>query len=461
LISHLGPFIMTFFIALFILLMQFVWKYIDDFVGKGLDLHIILELLLFASVSLVPMALPLAVLLSSIMTFGNLAEHYELVACKAAGISLGKVMRPLIIFSVFISVMAFFFSNYVLPLTNLKMDSLLYDVTHKKPALSIKEGAFYNGIEGYSIKVDKKDGDGSGLRGIMIYDHTDGQGNTKVTLAESGKMLMSEDERYLLVTLYNGRSYEDRTSGRNIAARPFLRTSFNEQTIRFDLSAFRLTRTNEDLFKDHSAMLNIRQLNEKADTFRLMIQKRKRDYLKNVYNFYSLKRDSLNKLPLVETGLSGTSYIANFPVFDRTRMFDIALSQARNLKSYVYSSSEDISISMKTLYRNRIEWHMKFTLSFACLVLFFIGAPLGAIIKKGGLGMPVVVSTLFFVFFHILSITGKKFAQEGVINVAYGMWMASAVLMPIGIFLTIKAISDSSLFEIDNYLRRLKRIFRR
>jgi lipopolysaccharide export system permease protein len=274
-------------------------------------------------------------------------------------------------------------------------------------------------------------------------------------------MLMSEDERYLLVTLYNGRSYEDRTSGRNIAARPFLRTSFNEQTIRFDLSAFRLTRTNEDLFKDHSAMLNIRQLNEKADTFRLMIQKRKRDYLKNVYNFYSLKRDSLNKLPLVETGLSGTSYIANFPVFDRTRMFDIALSQARNLKSYVYSSSEDISISMKTLYRNRIEWHMKFTLSFACLVLFFIGAPLGAIIKKGGLGMPVVVSTLFFVFFHILSITGKKFAQEGVINVAYGMWMASAVLMPIGIFLTIKAISDSSLFEIDNYLRRLKRIFRR
>ena len=241
--SFAGPLAITFLISLFVLLMQFLWKYVDDLVGKGLGIVIIIKLMIYVSITLVPLALPLSILISSIMTFGNLAEHSELTACKSAGISLQRVMRPLILTAILICFGAFIFSNYILPIANLKMNALLYDVRQQKPALFIKEGVFYNGIDGYSIKVGKKDKDGETIRNVMIYDHSQNRGNVKLILAESGKMVMSDDERYLLVTLRNGSSYEERESSRGKDTKPFMRTEFEQQSIRFDLNSFRMIRT--------------------------------------------------------------------------------------------------------------------------------------------------------------------------------------------------------------------------
>ena len=259
--SYLGPLVLTFFIALFILLLQFLWKYIDDLVGKGLEFTVIARLMFYASATFVPLALPLAILLSSLMTFGNLGEHYELVAVKASGISIWKVMRPLVYLSVFISLLAYGFSNNVLPVANLKFQSLLYDVRQQKLAFNISEGVFYNGIENYIIRIGKKDKDGSTIYDVKIYDHSDRAGNIKVTTAKSGFMQLSPDQQHIIFTLFDGYNYNDIVSTRNYRDnRPFERVAFEQQRIKFDLSEFDLTRTDENLFKSHYTMLTTRQL---------------------------------------------------------------------------------------------------------------------------------------------------------------------------------------------------------
>ena len=454
--SFIGPFLMTFFIALFVLLMQFLWKYIDDLVGKGLGWLVITKLMIYVSITLVPLALPLALLLSSIMTFGNLAEHSELTACKSAGISLQRIMFPLTLTAISLAVGAFVFSNYVLPFANLKMNALLYDVRQQKPALYISEGIFYNGIDGYSIKVGHKDDDGQTLEQVMIYDHSENRGNAKMVIADKGVMMMSEDERYLIITLYKGYSYEERESDRSAKKYPLLRTEFDEETFRFDLSSFRMTRTNEQLFKDNFQMLNLKQLTTASDSIKKSITKKEQELSDQLNNQTALNSAtgpaahrpiSLNVAP----GIQGNM-----------QQFNNALFAARGIKGMADDAQQDIEFKVKSLARHEIEWHRKFTLSFACLILFFIGAPLGAIIRKGGLGMPVVVSVVFFVTYHILSITGEKFAREGVMAATSGMWLSSAVLLPVGIFLTIKATSDSALFNPDWYRQLLTfRLFKR
>ncbi|MFA5781276.1 MAG: LptF/LptG family permease, partial [Bacteroidales bacterium] len=297
--SFFWPFIMTFFIAVFILLMQFLWKYIDDLVGKGIEWTIIAQLLFWASTTMIPLALPLAILLSSIMTFGNLGEHYELVALKSAGISLQKIMMPLIVVTVLISISAFYFSNNVLPYANLKMGSLLYDVREQKPALNVKEGIFYNGIDDYVIKVGKKDSDGKTLRNIMIYDHSSRMGNTNLTVAETGTMEMTVDKRYLIFTLLNGINYyESADRQRTKTNHPFQRTKFKEEFRRFDLSAFTLTRTNEEFFKDNYQMMNVKQLKATRDSLKKRLDTLKIKYLatmnNNLYYFNTYyKKDSV------------------------------------------------------------------------------------------------------------------------------------------------------------------------
>jgi lipopolysaccharide export system permease protein len=428
---------MTFFIAVFILLMQFLWRYIDDLVGKGLDSFVILKLLIFASASLVPLALPLAILLSSIMTFGNMAEHYELAACKSAGVSLQKVMMPLIMFAFALGIGAFFFSNYILPKANLKMGSLLYDVRQQQPGVSIQEGVFYNGIKDYSIKINKKDPDGIIIKDIMIYSHSPSLGSNKLTTAESGKMVMSDDERYLLITLYNGFDYEEQENRKkgNIDTHPLIRSSFKENALRFDLSAFKLNRTNEDLFKNSYQMLNVIQLQKSEDTLIMDYVRRENEFARNLQPYYAFLRDSYRRVHKpVNIKFTKKDFILNFDRADRAKILEAAANNARNVKSYTTSTLDDLSIKKDNIAHNRIEWHLKFTLSFACLVLFFIGAPLGAIIRKGGLGMPMVVSTCFFLLFHVLSITGRKFVQQGVLEAWQGMWLASAILLPIGVF---------------------------
>jgi len=454
--SYVGPFVLTFFIAMFVFFMMFIFKYIDDFVGKGLDFSVLFELFFYFSLTTIPMALPLAILLSSLMTFGNMGEHFELTALKSAGMSLQKIMAPLTISTIFISIAAFYFSNNILPYTNLKAGSLLYDVRMSKPTLMFKDGVFNNGIEGFNIRVNKKEKDGKTLDGILIYDHREMVGNNVVLYAKSGTMEETADKTFLILKLNNGNSYKEVVNNSsNSKTYPLIRDKFKERIIRFDLSEFKMTRTKEELFKMNSQMLNISQLNKIIDSLNGKRILRKTAFNKQLKEIYYPKIFKLtaNADTIIKEEVK-TPALPKLSKTDRLNLIESATNTARSSKVYVESTMQDFEID-----KYKAEWHRKFTLSIACLVLFFIGAPLGAIIRKGGLGMPVVISIIFFIVFHILSITGEKLANEGEIDTAIGMWMATLILLPVGIFLTYKATVDSALFDLDVYLNPFKKIF--
>jgi len=459
--TYAGPLLVTFFISLFILLMQFMWMYIDDMVGKGLEWYIIGELLFYASFTFVPLALPLAILLSSLMTFGNLGEHYELVAMKSAGISLRSIMKPLIILSICISIFAFYFSNNVLPIANLKFKSLLYDIRKKKLAVNIKEGLFYNDMEDYVIRVGKKGKDGNSIYKVMVYNHTGGRGNIDVTIADSGLMESTPDGRYLIITLYDGYNYQDKFDQKDARrTNPFQRTFFKTQTQKFDLSAFELNRTNEELFKNNYQMLNIRQLNYFIDSLSMSINDRRlnlaQHYPRN-YKVY-LNIDSTYTLGEDTSIVIEPGFLDQLSGNDGIRITAMAAKAARSIKKTLEYHVQSIKSSEEYLVKHKIVWHRKFTLSFACLVLFFIGAPLGAIIRKGGLGLPTVVSILFFIAYHIISMIGEKSALKGAIEVGNGMWLSSIVLLPLGFFLTLKATTDSPIMDMDLWNKILMKL---
>ncbi|MCF8309774.1 MAG: LptF/LptG family permease [Bacteroidales bacterium] len=459
--SYVGPLIATFFIALFVLLMQFLWKYIDDLVGKGLEWYIIGELLFYASATFVPMALPLSVLLSSLMTFGGLGERYELVALKAAGVSLRRIMIPMIVFIFFTAVGAFLFANYVMPVANLKFRSILYDVKEKKLAFNIKENVYYKGINGYVIRVNEKEKDGRSLHGIKIYDHTKKEGNTNVTIADSGYMELSSDQSDMYLTLYNGRNYEEETDNRNRTKRPLKRTYFDKQMIKFDLSGFDLQRTDEDLFRDNYHMLNLKQLEEAQDSIRKKKRQAKKKYARKIEErsiFHLKKLDSMPEDMIFGRDTLSEDFLANLELKEKRDRIDLALSSARRGQSQLEFNEKHISRQERQLRKHKVEWHRKFTLSFACIVLFFIGAPLGAIIRRGGLGLPLVVSVLFFVMYHIISITGEKYAEAGTVPVYQGMWIASAVLLPLGVVLMIKATTDAPILDADMWSKFFTRL---
>ena len=368
-------------------------------------------------------------------------------------------MRPLIVFNFLLCIVAFYFSNNILPYANLKMGSLLFDVTNKKPALNIKEGVFYNGIDGYVIRVNKKMDDGKTLQDIMIYDHTSGSGNTKVMTAESGKMEMSSDSRFLILTLNNGQSYDEMNNNEQGADHPLMRNKFKEQVIRLDLSGFKLTRTAEGLFKSNYQMMNVSQINAEIDSVRKDEEEERQNFVNQI-----VKSNSVNRPRVVQQQVTATNHPVlktDFLSGNEQQILEMALNMARNTKSVIEDHIEEQENYDEPVVNLLVERHKKFTLSFACLILFFVGAPLGAIIRKGGLGMPVVVSILFFIFFWVISITGEKAAKEGVLPPVVGMWLASAVILPIGIFLTIQATKDSSLFDINVYLSPFRKIFRR
>jgi lipopolysaccharide export system permease protein len=461
--SYLGPFVMTFFISLFILLMQFLWKYIDDLVGKGLEWYIIAQLLFYASSTFVPLALPLAILLSSLMTFGNLGEYYELVAMKASGISLRRIMMPLIIMSVAISLIAFYFSNNVLPIANLKFKSLLHDVKEQKLALDIKEGIFYNGLDGFTIRIGKKEADGKTIRDIMIYDHRDRKGNNNLTIADSGSMVLTSGGLTLVFTLYNGYNYLERTDQSQYKQRrQHQKTKFREEVRTFNLVDFEMTRTNEDLFKNNYSMLNLGQLRKAEDSLVLMFKDEKeriRRFLVQDFYFYNqidstLLADYQPGKPLL------VDLLAGYNKDEKNDMIDEAQNGFRKSRQSLQNYTNDMDSKKRLIFKHQTELHRKFTLSVACFVLFFIGAPLGAIIRKGGLGLPAVVSVLFFVLFHILSITGEKSVKSGVVDANIGMWAAPVILLPLGIFLTYKATTDSPLLDSDAWHKFFVRFFK-
>lgn len=438
--------------------MQFIWKYVDDMIGKGLEWQIIVELLFYTSTTFVPLALPLAVLLSSLMIFGNLGERYELAAIKSAGVSLNKAMRPLVIVSLLISVTAFYFSNNILPIANLKMATLLYDVRGQKPALNIKEGIYYKGIENYVIKIGKKERDGKTIHNILIYDHTSKRGNTTLTIAKHGVMQTTADKKYLIFTLYEGFNYEENANSHSSRtdtdpnAKSLQRTSFKENMVRFDLSSFQIKRSEEEFFKDNCQMQNLSQLVYTMDSLQHTLDSARNSYsakFKNFYVYYTLlqtkKKDStLLKIPI--SNLAETSA-------DKRQQVDLALNTARQRKSEIEFNKMIQDSIRNNIVKHDIEWHSKLALSVSCLILFFIGAPLGAIIRKGGLGWPLVTAVGFFLLFHILNTIGRKMAKEEAIDAASGIWLAPLILLPIGLFITFKATTDAPLLDADSWKR--------
>lgn len=464
--SFVGPFVATFFISMFVLLMQFLWMNIDEIIGKGLAFSIIAELLLYVSATLVSMALPLAVLLSSIMTFGNLGENYELIALKSAGISLYRIMYPLIVAVVFLSIIAFVFSNNILPVAYLKAQSLMFDIKRHKPEMSFNEGVFTNDLEGYSIKVDKINKKTGMMYKMLIYNHTKIPGNYEVTRADSG-IMNSSHGNYLELTLFHGNTYTD--EGMEPIKRktfPFRRLKFNKQSVLIELPGNDLKRTDEELFKNGSAkMLNVNQLRYTIDSLNRSLEEKKitearrmlaTSYMKSRNR--NLERDSILRMQTQDQVVSIDSLYSTYDAEEKQRSIDNALRYARELKqelqneSYFYESRED---SMKN---HLAIWHEKFTLSFACFIFFFIGAPLGGIIRKGGLGMPVIVSVFLFIVYYIISMIGKRSAVEDVMPIWFGLWLSSFVMLPLGIVLTYKSVTDSEVMNMDAYTGFYKKI---
>ena len=448
--SFLGPFIITFFIAIFLLLMQFLWKYIDDLVGKGLEVNQIAELLFYASARFVPVALPIAMLLSSVMVFGELGENYELVALKASGISLLKILFPLTVFVVIIAYGSFLFSNYLMPIANLKNGSMIYDIQKKKPALNIKEGIFYKNIEGFSIKVAEKDTDGKTLKDIIIYDHTAKNGNDKVIISERGIMQLTKDEKYLELILYNGHSYIDITDSKRKRENAYRTTHFKENLIRFDLSSFSVINNSEALYKGHYAMLNNQQLATAIDSLATNYEERKKMFSKNITNKYTNteKIDSLIVMkPLNKSEIK--------------QQYDIIINKLKTLKSITHSNKDDLEYRQLIITKHNIEWHRKISLAVACILLFLIGAPLGAIIRKGGFGLPVLISILFFLIYHVISIIGEKSAKELSLQAYEGIWLANIVFSPIAIFLIYTAKNDVQIFDFSPLVKRMNQALKK
>lgn len=469
--SFIGPFFMTFFIVLFVLLMQFLWKYVDDLVGKGLDFSVLGEMMFYASFALLPFAFPLAMLLASIMTFGALGENYELVAMKASGVSLFRIMRPLIVIAVLVTGIAFYFANNVLPITNLRFSTLLYSVKKQRPELVLQSGVFTNEMDGYSIKVGHKNPKNKMLYDMLIYDHTGGRANENVTVADSGFLKITEDKRYMVLNLYNGINYEEKPSrGKKRDNHTFHRSKFNEQTIRVKVRDFEFNRRDESIFKNQYRMLNTQQLTLMSDTLLTDYQKRLRNYMlqihvnptitKRMYNL-TAPNDSLKRNITIERGDSTFNFDEYFAGIDKWIKAEVtgsALEGARSIVQNISMYEGQLYVKKKTLNKYYMEWHRKFTLSFAVLIFFFIGAPLGAIIRKGGLGMPVVVSIFLFILYYIVSISGEKTAREDVWAMFSGMWFSSFIFLPIGIWLTYKAATDSAIMSAETYTRFLKKL---
>lgn len=468
--SFVGPLVLTFCLAMIVLILQFVWKYIDELVGKGLSSSVISELLLYVSAGLIPMALILAVLLSSIMTFGNLGEHSELSAMKSSGISLTRIMAPLFFLILFITAGAFFFSNYIIPKTNMKFFTLLLDIRQARPEFDIKEGQFYNGLEGYSLKIGNRSKNSRMLYNLMIYDHTAKIGNTSVTLADSGYMVMTEDKRNLMLTLYHGYGYSEQLDDNNRMKKnkPLRRDKFGMQQFLFRLPSNELNRTNEDYFKDNYKRKNMAELSKYVGEFRVaMVNKRDKflDQVPGQYFKLADKKDTLTPLNEKQEKLKTLRidiekiYDSLAPV-ERVKVMEQAVIQAKATQNMIKTASEVYKGDQSWMFRYQIEWHRKLTLSIACLIFFLIGAPLGAIIRKGGLGTPVVVSTLLFIFYHIISLAGEKYARAGITPVWMGMWGSTIILLAIGIYLTIKSTRDSIVLLSETYTLLVRKFLR-
>lgn len=449
----------TFFVTLFVLVMQFLWKYIDDLVGKGLDTFTVGKLIFFMSATMVPLALPLAILLSSIMAFGNMGENFELVALKSAGISLMRFMRPLIILCLFLTWGAFLFANYVIPAANLQARSLLYDIVQLKHGFNLQPGVFFTEIKDMAIKIQSKDPDGITIHGVMIYDNRDPTDH-KLILAKNGKMQAPENKRYVNIFLHNGWEYEERGRGL-MEEKQIVRTRFKDFKQTLDLSTFQLSRTPVNLFSSNYQMLNVSQLSKSIDSIDRQMgydQKAIHADIIEHYPFERWKKDSTGWDLGTVKPLKVSSFDSIIPFNKRTYIYQNASTQLKQTVDNLDLTLTSYDDKKKSAIKHKVEWQRKFTLSFACMVLFLIGAPLGSIIRKGGLGTPLVFAVAFFVIFHVISTIGERLAENNVMTTWGGMWLATGILLPIAGFLIYKALNDSQMFNKEYYYRLFKNI---
>lgn len=468
--SFIGTFIFTFFVAVFILLMQFLWTYLDELVGKGLGFDVLGKLMFYTATTFVPMAMPLAILLSSLMCFGNLGEYYELVAMKASGISVWKIMRPLLVFSILMSITAFIFSNNVLPVATLKSKTLLRDVRKQKMSFDIPEGMFYKGVDGYSIRAGKKGKDGSTLYEVLIYDHTEYKGNVKVSSADSATIALAPSQKEIVFTLYSGYNYNEVIDDKEYKTRrPFEKMKFEKQYISFNISDFDLTESDGSSLKGHQSMLNLNQLIVAIDSLESNVEERIFSYknsFKNRLQHLSSKdlvnkSSNLRKMEMDTISVFKWPLLDNFSKNEQNSIINMAISATKNQIDNIDLNIRDFERQETNIRKHQQVLHEKFSLSIACILFFFIGAPLGAIIRKGGLGFPIVISVVFFVIYYIITITSQRIAVAGDIPVFLGVWLSSIIILPIGVFLTIKATTDSALLDRESWKKTFKKILRK
>ncbi len=460
-------FFATFFVCIFILLMQFVWMHVKDLVGKGVEVSVLAEFFVYAVANVVPLALPLAILLASLISFGNLGEKFELTAMKAAGISLFRIMRPLAIGIAFISVGAFFFSNNVLPKSQMKLWALIFSLRQKSPELEIPVGEFYDGVSGYNIYVRHKDKKTGTLCDMMIYDFSEGFQNATVMVADSGKLAFSDDKKYLILRLYNGESFENLNQQQQRTAKqkniPYRRETFAEKQLLIDFDT-EFNRYDESVLEDQHVSKNVAQLVRSIDSVQVLATEKSREQSKNLVQnrYFGREQKSGRVLIPVETA-ERTEYDIDSlfarlsPILQRTAM-DAAVDKATVQCDQVEYNALLLDDSQRYIRKHEIELYRKFTLAFACLIFFFIGAPLGAIIRKGGLGAPVVISVIMFIVYYIIDNTGYKMAREALWPCWAGMWLSSFVLLPIGIFLTYKAATDAALLNPEAWLKTWEKL---
>jgi lipopolysaccharide export system permease protein len=455
--AFVGPFIAAFSISVFVLTMQFFWLYIDDLVGKGLDLLTILKLVGLVTLFWIPTALPLSLLFSSIMTFGNLGESFELIAIKSSGIPLLRFMRPLLIFAIFVSGLAFLFANNIIPVTQKKLSALKYDIIVAKPAFDIKEGVFYDKIDGYVIKLGKKEKNDSIIHDVVIFEKG-GQLQDYITVAKTGVMRLSKNKRDLEFILQDGYRYEE-AGPRNSINTQFIQMGFKTYKKVFDLKSFQMSKTGDSAFYDPK-MLSIRQLNNTIDSLQnldsLFISKTRKEFSP----YLSFVRYADTGWTKSTANISGKNQQIDQLIPDSIKqsVYGNAISQISNIRGNAVVLESEYKDRFQSLNFHKIEWHRKFTLSVACLILFMIGAPLGSIIRKGGLGLPLVFAIIFFVIFYLLNNFGEKLVRSNELNPLNGMWLSSFLLIPVGLFLTYKAMSDSQLFNNEFYYRQFMQL---
>ena len=467
--SYLGPMILTFFIVMFVLMMNIVWRYIDELVGKGLSAGIIIELMTYFMANMLPLGMPLAVLLAAIMTMGNLGENYELLAMKSAGMSLVQIAKPLIILIFFISVGSFFIGNNLVPYANKKVFSILYDIRQQNQTIEFQDGLFFNGIPDMSIRVGKQDPETHLLTDVLIYDNRDARGNMNTIVADSGYINLSEDKRFLHVKLFHGETYEQTrsTSGANqwFSKSALRHHIFDRQDQIIPMEGFDMGRSDANQFSN-SQTKNINQLQDDIDSLEMLVSSAtNRSYEPLLKERIFAKDHSVLDLPDSirpdHTGYYNARMLDSIPALtmrEKEQVWDQARASAKNSRNLFSFDETNAKEALNQLYRSKVEWHKKMSLPVSIMIFFLIGAPLGAIIRKGGLGLPVVVSVLFFVIYYIISLSGEKAAKEGNWDAIYGMWLSTLILSPIAIYLTYKATNDSTLLDTDWYAGRVKAI---